>query len=67
LATTRTHVEVGLGSLDAGEIEPPTRKRLEHRADELRAFHEYLLDSGARFALTARNSEFSCVAFGRVG
>jgi hypothetical protein len=41
--------------------------QLNHRADELRAFHEYLLDSGARFELFARNSEFSCVAFRRVG
>jgi hypothetical protein len=28
-----------------------------HRADELRAFHEYPLDSSARFELIARNSE----------
>ncbi len=37
--------------------------QLNHRADELRAFHEFLLESGAAFELFARNREFSCVAF----
>jgi hypothetical protein len=41
--------------------------QLNHRADELRAFHEYLLDTDARFELFARNAEFSCVAFRRIG
>lgn len=39
--------------------------QLNHRADELRAFHEFLLDSGMAFELFAGNRELSCVAFRR--
>jgi hypothetical protein len=41
--------------------------QLNHRADEMRAFHEFLLESEMRFELVATNRHFSCVAFRRVG
>jgi hypothetical protein len=40
--------------------------QLNHRADELRAFHEFLLDSQLEFELFAANRELSCVAFKRI-
>jgi hypothetical protein len=39
--------------------------QLNHRADELRAFHEFLLGSGMTFELFASNREVSCAAFRR--
>jgi hypothetical protein len=39
--------------------------QLNHRADELRAFHEFLIDSKLRFELFAANRELSCFAFRR--
>jgi hypothetical protein len=37
--------------------------QLNHRADELRAFHEFLEESGRSFDLFAGNRELSCIAF----
>jgi hypothetical protein len=37
--------------------------QLNHRADELRAFHEFLLESGTAFELFAGNRVLSCVVF----
>jgi hypothetical protein len=37
--------------------------QLNHRADELRAFHEFLEETGTSFDLFAGNRELSCVAF----
>ena len=39
--------------------------QLNHRADELRALHEFLLDSRHTFEAFAHNREFSCVAIRR--
>lgn len=39
--------------------------QLNHRADELRAFHEFLMETDARFELFAANRELSCVVFRR--
>jgi hypothetical protein len=48
---------------------PPTTylffDQLNHRADELRAFHEFLMETDARFELFAANRELSCVVFRR--
>ena len=53
-----------------GERMPPTTflffDQLNHRADELRAFHEFLLETGMRFELFAANHELSCAVFRRV-
>ena len=40
--------------------------QLNHRGDELRALHEFLLESGAAFELVAANEVLSCAAFRRV-
>ena len=40
--------------------------QLNHRADEMRAFHEFLLESDVGFELFAANRILSCVAFRRV-
>lgn len=37
--------------------------QLNHRADELRAFHEFLEETGKSFDLFAGNRELSCIAF----
>jgi hypothetical protein len=37
--------------------------QLNHRADELRAFHEFLEESGRQLELFAANREHSCIAF----
>lgn len=39
--------------------------QVNHRADELRAFHEFLLESEAEFELFAANHVMSCAAFRR--
>jgi len=48
---------------------PPTTylffDQLNHRADELRAFHEFLAETNARFEIFAANRELSCVVFRR--
>jgi hypothetical protein len=41
--------------------------QLNHRADEMRAFHEFLLKSELKFELIAANRLLSCAAFRRVG
>ena len=40
--------------------------QLNHRADELRAFHEFLMETDARFELFAANPELSCAVFRRI-